>query len=333
MSVPARVAAEAAQADIQLAELAAAAKAAKEPTPPPAEPPVAAVPPVEPAPPVPAPVPPVQPVPDAAAELRRINQQLSTLQGRFETTLADNAVLRGRVEELGRQPPAPTPAPAPTPELVTAKDREEYGDDLIGLIGRVFQQQLGSRFDDLGNRLAGLEGRLGNAVQQVQSVHQVTRQTVVDKYLADLYREIPDWEAINDSTEFVDWLGKKDILTGSTYFTLLEDAHKRANSETVIHIFQLYKQEKGIGTPAPTPAPPAPPGSPSALIDPNTLAAPPTSPSAPPPATPPAGHLWSKDEVDKLYEDKRKGRITNTEFDQREKEYFKALAEGRVSTT
>ncbi len=327
MSIPARVAAEAAQADIQLAELAAAANAAKNP-------PAVETPPVAAAPAAPAPATPqVQPLTDPSDEIRRLAHQLGTVQGRLEAATTQNQQLLGRVEELSRQAPtpAPTPAPAPVVQLITDKDREDYGDDLLGLIARAVQQAIGTRFDDIGNRLAGLEGRIGNTQQQVKSVQEVAQQSVAEKYIARLTAEVPDWEVINEDPDFIDWLNKKDILAGKTRFAVLEDAHNRAETETVVHIFRLYKQEKGTGTPAPTPAPPAP--APASHIDPNTLAAPATTPPTPPPTNPPVGRIWSKDEVDKLYEDKQKGRITLTDFDKQEKEYFKALAEGRVSAT
>lgn len=333
MSIPARVAAEAAQADAQLAELAAAAKAANDPTPPAPEQPQAPAPEQPPAPP-PAPTPSVQPVPDTAEELRRIHQQLGTLQGRYDVILAENQKLRARVEEATRAPPAPpAPAPAPTP-VVTAKDREDYGDDLIDLVSRVAAQSIGSRFDEIGTRLAGLEGRLGNTVQQVQSVQQITQSELAAKYFAMLDAQIPGWQQINESPQFLDWLQEPDILTGNTRMQLLQDAHGKAEADRVIHIFRLFKPDLGIGTPAPTPAPPAPaPATPPGHIDPNTLAAPATGAPATPPANPPPGRIWLQAEVDKLYADKHKGRITQADFDKQEKEYFQALAEGRVSTS
>ncbi|MCJ7409500.1 hypothetical protein LPQ06_28285, partial [Klebsiella pneumoniae] len=116
---------------------------------------------------------------------------------------------------------------------------------------------------------------------------------------------------------------------GKTRKELLLDAHNQADAEKVVHIFRLYQRETGSSAPAaPTPAPQNPVAAPP--VDPNSLVAPDTAAPPPPPSGQPTGRVWKQSEVDRLYDDKAKGRITEQRFRELEKDYLRALAEGRV---
>lgn len=322
--IPARVAADAREADATLASLVAVTAptdAPAEPAPAPA--PAAAVP----------PAPSVQPVPadDLRQKVAQLEQALRTTQGRLADQTEANARLQGRIDQLAVAPPAaPAPAPAPAPSLVSDKDREEYGDDLIGLIGRVLQQTLGTSLSDATSKLAAFEGRLQRLEGGVQTVRQQTAEQRYAAFEDELGRILPEWNQINEEPALLDWLENRDTLSGKKYGELLASAHEAMDAARVASIFRLYK----TGTPAsaqPSAGPqPEAPAQPAPHIDPMTLAAPDTSPAAPAPTAPPAGKVWTQAEVDKLYDDKQKKRIPPEVFRQREADYMQALAEGRV---
>ena len=329
--VPARVAqdAESAMADIAaLAEAAAQTPPAANDPPPadPGEPAGAPAPAPAPA----APAPTATPV-DPLAELRRMNDNLATMAGRLDAVNRDNQRLQQELLAARNQPPAQPPAPPPS--LVTDKDREEYGEDMLGMVERVIQQTVGTQLRDLGTRLAGLEGRIGSVSTRVQQVAQVAELTAEQKYRQDLDSLVPGWEEVNKDQNFLDWLQEKDTLSGKKRFDLLLDAHENLESGRVAFIFKLYKPELGNAPQAAgTPSNPEPQsGAPAPIIDPATLAAPATSPNAAPPASPAPGKVWTQAEVDDLYDAKSRKRISAAEFQKREAEYFQALREGRVA--
>ncbi|MCJ5690414.1 hypothetical protein LPJ08_29080, partial [Klebsiella pneumoniae] len=197
------------------------------------------------------------------------------------------------------QPAAPT-QPAP----LTDSERKEYGEEFIDVVSRVALHAVQPRLEELGRRLAGLEGRVVNAMQQVQSVATVTEEVAFERYYQTLDREVPAWRSINHEQRFLDWLEERDI-------------------------FRLYQRETGSSAPAaPTPAPQNPVAAPP--VDPNSLVAPDTAAPPPPPSGQPTGRVWKQSEVDRLYDDKAKGRITEQRFRELEKDYLRALAEGRV---
>lgn len=329
--IPARVAADAREADATLASLVAVAA----PTDAPVDvPPALAEPAPAPAPVAPAPAPPsVQPV--AADDLRQkvaqLEQALRTTQGRLADQTETNARLQGRIDQLAVAPPAaPASAPPQAPSLISDKDREDYGDDLIGLIGRVLQQNLGSTLSDVPSKLAALEGRLQRLEGGVQTVRQQTQEQRYLTFQEELTRILPDWEQINEEAALLDWLENRDTLSGKKYGDLLADAHNAMDAARVASIFRMYKTGSPASAPPSAGPQPEAPAQPAPHIDPMTLAAPDTSPAAPAPTAPPAGKVWTQAEVDKLYDDKQKKRITPAQFQQLEADYFKAMAEGRV---
>jgi hypothetical protein len=332
-NIPARVAADAAQADAQLAELAAAAADPQSPAlslveggvPPPA--PVSA-PPSPPQPGVPPPAPAAVPV-DLAEELRRSRDFIAAQNGRLQAQADSMRELQRSILELqANRQPAPQPQ---APQFVTEKDREEYGDDLLALIIRVIKQELGGPFERMALRINALEQRVGTTSKTVENVQQYAVQTADERYFNALDARIPDWEAVNDTQHFVDWLKNQDKLSGETYYNLLAYAHQQRDVGRVVEIFRVYKPELIVDSPA-APAPSTPkPQQPSGRIDPHELAAPVTSAPAPAPSTPAQGPIWTQADVNKLYDDKVKGRTSQADFDRLEKQYHQALLEGRVS--
>lgn len=327
MNVPARVAADAENAMNSIRELAASAQ----PTPPaPAanEPPAPEV-----VPPVPAPQPTAAPV-DLGAELARVNRQLGTLAGRLEAAELDRGRLQRELEQVRTAPPAPQPPAPPPSSLISAKDREEFGEDLIDLIGRAVRQEVGGKLDQIGTRLSGLEGRIGKAEQTVTGTVQTNEQRAWAAYLQALTQRIPTWQQVNAEQGFLDWLEKVDTFSRKKLLDLLTDAHNAMDLEAVVSFFTAYKPELASAPAAPAapqaPAQPAAPAAPAPLVDPATLAAPATQAPAPAPSQPATGRLWKQSEVDALFERKNKGLITPTEFAALEADYLKALAEGRV---
>jgi hypothetical protein len=142
---------------------------------------------------------------------------------------------------------------------------------------------------------------------------------------------MPGWTETNEDQRFIDWLENVDKLSRRKYGDLLSEAHGNMEAERVTDIFCTYKPE--LRASAPQSAGPQPTNpEPEPVIDPMTLVAPNTAPAAPAPAAPPPGKIWSQADVDKLYDDKQKKRISESVFVQREAEYLQALAEGRVST-
>ncbi|MFX7988923.1 hypothetical protein ABTK55_20310, partial [Acinetobacter baumannii] len=76
------------------------------------------------------------------------------LQGRLDATLAENAQLRQRLDEMARRATETSPQPAaPTqPAPLTDSERKEYGEEFIDVVSRVALHAVQPRLEELGRR-------------------------------------------------------------------------------------------------------------------------------------------------------------------------------------
>lgn len=334
MAIPARVAADAQQADNQLAEMAAqVAAAARTPTPDPTPDPTPE--------PAPAPAPAAAPTPAPAAvvpvddaTLRRMQAQLDSLQGRYEAALTRSEQQQQEIQRLqAASAPAPAPAPAPAAPRFTQQQLDEFGEETLAMVQQLAAAQtqpLLDRIEQLQQQLAGVEGRTERLQRDTQQAVQTQRQTAGQLYLGHLDRMIPGWRAVNDDPGFVTWLEGYEPLSGEKLGDLLQKAHSSLDHARVASIFSAYKPDLANGNPPPAAAPAAPK---APTVDPTTVVAPSTSASSASPAPPPPGEVYTQAMYDKAMDDKLKKRITPAQFEAFEQKFFAAARDGRVSLT
>jgi len=62
-----------------------------------------------------------------------------------------------------------------------------------------------------------------------------------ERFYDKLDTTIPDWEEINKSPEFIQWLSEVERYTGVSRHALLEDAYKRKDANRVVAFFEDFK--------------------------------------------------------------------------------------------
>ena len=272
------------------------------------------------------PAPPVQPTNNDAL-LASLQQRLNTAEGRLAAEVTARQTAERERDAL-RQAPPPTPAP-PQAAPISEEENRDFGKDTVDFITKIARHYADQAAASLGQRIAALEGRLNQTSQQVQYVARAEQATVAERYYAAVTSAVPDFEDVNKDPEFIEWLQNPEKASNKPYIELLTAAHEQGNAGPVIHIFNLFKQEKGL-SPAPQPQP-TPSSQPTGHIDPASLAAPSTAAPTPPPSgNAPQGKIWTMAEVDQLYADYQNKRISKADFAAREKDYLQALADGRV---
>lgn len=216
-----------------------------EETPPAVEPPVE-VPPkqVEPA---PAPV--VEQKPDSVwehkyrtlegkyqAEVPRLHQQNKELATQLQTLTATVEVLK-----------QPQQTPSATEPLVSAKDVEEYGQDLIDVQRRVAREVMAPLQVELSKRDAVI-AELRKAQEKTGA--DVTAVTFEQR----LAQSVPDFQTINVSPEWIAFLDEPDPFTGEPRRAFAEYAYNNQHVDGVKKVVDFFKAMKSPTQTAPDPA-------------------------------------------------------------------------------
>lgn len=200
--------------------------------------------------------PPAEPQKDAAYWEHRFR----TLDGIYKADKARmDETMRSQGEQLQQlmqqirtmQTPAPQPQPQPQPEtpLVSDKDEDKFGSDLIDMARRVSREELRS----LTRRLDSIEAAIKTVAPQVQRVAKVeaeVAQTREDRFWSELTKEVPDWESINEDQKWLAWLKEYDPIAGKPRQASLLEAQQTLDHRRVVAMFKLFK---GPQAPAPQP--------------------------------------------------------------------------------
>jgi hypothetical protein len=282
---------------------------------------------------------PPAPAPQAPAgdPVETWEQRARSAQGRWEAANAALQAQQERANDLEREiallkaggAAEPPPASRATElKLVTEEEEKDYGKDLLDVMGRRSREVFAPEFETLAQRLDRLEGR-------VAATGQVIQQNETRGVWETLSGEIPNWVEINHHPLFHQWLAQPERYTKKPKKDLLGEAFARHDSETVLTFFQDFLSEAS-GTPPsqqPAPAPsPAPNGNGNggqpSLLD---FAAPGRARSEPQPL-PPGKPTYTRAQMQRFYEDVRRGAYKGREPEQAaiEADIFRAQHEGRI---
>jgi hypothetical protein len=192
--------------------------------------------------------PPVEPRRDDGWE-----QKYRTLQGMFahETQQLRDALRQAteRIDALQKQHPA-TP-PEPKAKLVTEKDAEAFGADLVDMARRVAREEFGDREEAYIERINTLTAQLTQQVGQVRETQQATSR---DSFFGNLAAAFPNWEAVQASEACQKWLGSKVPGANFLWNDVLVDAAEKLDAARAIEVFTAFTATQPR---APQPAPAA----------------------------------------------------------------------------
>lgn len=251
------------------------------------------------------------------AEIPRMNQRIQDLSGQLQDALA-------RVNAPKETPKAPD---APKPKQGTDKDVETFGGDLIDLIKRqaadivqVERDKMQADMQKLQSENAELKSQMGTVVEKQGQGTRVI-------YLGELAKQVPDWEVLNVSPEFLGWLAEVDPLSGVARQAYLNNAWEQFDVNRTANLFNAWKKATGV--------------SPTAVTQQTTQqelarqVAPGTSKSSAPPSPDNASErIWTTKQIETFYTDVTKGLYSDpkkkAEAAKIEAEIDAAVATGRV---
>jgi hypothetical protein len=256
----------------------------------------------------------------AEGRLRRSNEELRALRVELDELRTTVANLRSSA------PPPPAPA-EPPPSRITDKEREEFGAELLDVVGRraaeVFEQQASKLIEPVSNDLRYVKQRVDNVAHQ-------TAASAHERYLHALEAGQPNWVEVNEDPRFLAWLDLRDPYSGDTRMKLLEAAHARRDANRVLAFFHGFLAEVA-GVPAGGHQIVAPPAPPPAQLSMEALAAPGKAKAAAvAPTTPAEKPVISRADIDGYYAAKRRGQYSAEEAERYERMIFEAQREGRI---
>jgi hypothetical protein len=241
-------------------------------------------------------------------------QKYKTLQGIHNRHVGD---LKARIDQLEAHIHAMQAAPAQTVTPVAEvnpQDEEAFGSDLVGMVRRTAETMYGGTASQFEGRLAQLERAL-------QGQAQVVAKTADEVFIEGVRKEIPDFDTVNTSPEFLAWLAEEDDVYGMPRQTALTQAGNTRDLARVVKVFRAF-----LGTGAA--APKTPKSRLESQVTPRT-----SGNGAAAVVDPQAGKQYvSVAEVEGFYNDVRRGvyRGREQEMAKAEAVINAALAEGRI---
>lgn len=268
----------------------------------------------------PAPAPAPVPTPAPAEQPNVWEARYKVLQGKYNAEVPSLAAqvreLREKLQTVTAAPPPPAAEPKPT---VDPKDVEDFGKDLVDMVTRNATRQIAQFASQYQGRLEAVEQAITRLTHGVTVASQTAAYTAEEQFLANLKREVPDFEAVNVNAQFIAWLAEKDPIYGRSRQDALNEASDAYDASRAAAVFKAFKQQFA--------APPAP--TPSAL---EAQVAPTASGgSLPAPAAPSKPYLTTK-QINDFYNDVARGRYRGREQENAriEAEVNLAVQEGRV---
>jgi TolA-binding protein len=222
-------------------------------------------------------------------------------------------------------PPAPAPmAPAPQETLLTNEEVEEYGKDLLSVVGKKAREELAPVISAYEERIKGLEA-------QVQATTANTSQQIQQKLLDTLDTRLPTWREVNTDEKFIDWLGLPDAYSGAIRMDMLKAAYAQGNAPRVLAFFNGFLAEEAAVAPG-NAEPDDSNTTKVAKVPLSTFAAPgraKTAAAAPAPAEKP---IFTRAQIAKFYTDvsSQVYRGRDAEKNKLEAQIFEAQREGRI---
>jgi len=232
--------------------------------------------------------------------------RFKVLQGKYNAEVPrfahENKDLKGRLQSLEDQLEEMKNAKPPE-LLVKPEEIEQYGEGLIDVARRVAREELASK-----------DAMIAKLKSEIDSVKSVQSHVVQDSFFRSLTEMVPDWEALNADTNFLNWLDGVDDLTGETRQALLGKAEQQRDPVRAAKFFNTFKKTSQSWA-----------AQSAASMEQQIV--PPTNQA---PSTPQSKKIWTRAEITIFYDRVRRGSISDADAVAIEADIASASVEGRI---
>lgn len=242
-------------------------------------------------------------------------------------------------QKLNQATRQPLPGETPPPVLVSQKEIEDYGADLIDVIKRAATEAVMPLLKPLATNL-------GQVAARIETTENETAKQFLARMHGSMNERVPGWADINKDEKFIAWTKRADVYSGLNRQEMLQKAWYAGDSNRVAAFFEGFLAEEAATDPAafqarqqarmsagghaPGPASPAQPSAPRVTLE--ALAAPGRARAA---ATEvPAGTkpVWTAEGISAFYQDVARGVFRGREAERvaTEADLMAAQREGRI---
>jgi hypothetical protein len=248
----------------------------------------------------------VAPQPAPELEDEGWKQRYKSLEGKYKAEvprlLSSNKELQAQLSTLAAEIEALKSA-TPRESLVKPEEVDQFGEPLVDLIRRAAREETSSKDHEIN----ALKKRL-------ESFEAVNAKNTEVGFYERLNQLVSDWVEINDNGAFHAWLSEHDELTGRQRQELLSDAENARDANRVAKFFDAWKRTQQT----------------KAATSTASLASQVVPDATKGGSVPPGKRIWSRAEIDSVYNRARRGEIRDSDLVAIESDIQAALIEGRI---
>jgi len=170
-----------------------------------------------------------------------------------QATQAQLTNLQKQVEQLQQQ--RDPVADVDLTQHFTQEQIDQYGADHLRSVLRAAQRTLQPQLKAaLDSEMAPLREEIAQTRQSMQQSQQNQAKSAYDAFLAEVSKQVPNWEQVNADPRFHQYLHGVDETTGDQRQTLLATFEQRRDAGRVARIFKDYLKTQGAKPQNPDPS-------------------------------------------------------------------------------
>ena len=183
----------------------------------------------------------------APAEAEDFRQRYLTLQGKYNAEVPQlHQQLRDLTQQLAdirkevviKKVETP-PEPVKRESLVTDKDREDFGDDLIDMQRRIAREVA----QDFADQVAAQQATIDNLRQQVTDTGS---QVGAMNFSQRLNTLVPGFDILDRDEKWHEWLNEFDPILRGPRLNAAMEAYNNEDAEGVAHYVGLFRNASGV---------------------------------------------------------------------------------------
>lgn len=255
-------------------------------------------------------------------------QRFQTVSGILDTEVprltAQVKEQSAQIQQLLRQLEQPKAAEQPKDgALVTSKDEEDFGSDLIDMVRRCALETVRREFAPMTAKLEKLEKELQ---EKLSAVAGRVEKSDADKFWDKVKTHVPDWDAIDNDPSWWEFLNTTPEFAEDSYRELAARAIQKGDATKIANLVKLWRGPVVAPVPPVPPATPTPPAAPKPELQ--RQVAPSTSRASAP--VQPTGQIWTRADYEAAMDVRNIQRLGAAKTEKLVNAANLAVAEGRI---